>query len=36
MAGAESQGMMLVAEDETGKPQLIQFSENVGNGVRLR
>jgi len=36
MAGSESQGMMLVAEDETGKPQLVQFPENVGNGVRLK
>ena len=36
MAGVESQGMMLVAEDKNGKVQLVQFDENVGNGVRLR
>ncbi len=36
MAGAESHGMMLVAEDETGKPQLVQFPLSVGNGVRLK
>ena len=36
MAGAESQGMMLVAEDETGKVQLVQFPDVVKNGVRLR
>jgi methionyl-tRNA synthetase len=36
MAGTESQGMMLVAEDETGKMQLVQFPDSVKNGVRLR
>jgi methionyl-tRNA synthetase len=36
MAGTESQGMMLVAEDADGKVQLVQFPDNVGNGVRLR
>lgn len=36
MAGTESQGMMLVAEDENGKVQLVQFPDSVGNGVRLR
>lgn len=36
MAGAESQGMMLVAEDESGKIQLVQFPDSVKNGVRLR
>lgn len=36
MAGMESQGMMLVAEDETGKVQLVQFPDVVKNGVRLR
>ncbi len=36
MAGTESQGMMLVAEDADGKVQLVQFPESVANGVRLR
>lgn len=36
MAGTESQGMMLVAEDVTGNVQLVQFPDNVANGVRLR
>ena len=36
MAGTESQGMMLVAEDEHGKVQLVQFPDVVKNGVRLR
>ncbi len=36
MAGTESQGMMLVAEDETGKVQLVQFPDVVKNGVRLK
>jgi methionyl-tRNA synthetase len=36
MAGTESQGMMLVAEDESGKVQLVQFPDSVKNGVRLR
>lgn len=36
MAGTESQGMMLVAEDATGKVQLVQFPDDVANGVRLR
>lgn len=36
MAGTESQGMMLVAEDEMGKVQLVQFPDSVKNGVRLR
>lgn len=36
MAGVESQGMMLVAEDETGKVQLVEFPHSVKNGIRLR
>ncbi|HLJ31221.1 MAG TPA: methionine--tRNA ligase [Candidatus Babeliales bacterium] len=36
MAGVESYGMMLAVEDENGKPQPIQFSESIGNGVRLK
>ena len=36
MAGAESQGMMLVAQDADGKVQLVQFPDCVANGVRLR
>ena len=36
MAGTESQGMMLVAEDENGKPQLVQFPDSVKNGARLK
>jgi len=36
MAGTESQGMMLVAQDADGKVQLVQFPEGVANGVRLR
>jgi len=36
MAGTESQGMMLVAEDATGKVQLVEFPDAVANGVRLR
>lgn len=36
MAGTESQGMMLVAEDADGKVRLVQFPDSVGNGVRLR
>ena len=36
MAGTESQGMMLVAEDANGKVQLVQFPDSVANGVRLR
>ena len=36
MAGTESQGMMLVAEDENGKVQLVQFPDGVANGVRLK
>lgn len=36
MAGTESQGMMMMPEDEHGKPQLVQFSEAVKNGVRLK
>ncbi len=36
MAGTESQGMMLVAEDADGKVQLVQFPDSVANGVRLR
>lgn len=36
MAGTESQGMMLIAEDENGKVQLVEFPDTVGNGVRLR
>jgi methionyl-tRNA synthetase len=36
MAGTESQGMMLVAEDAHGKVQLVEFPAGVANGVRLR
>ena len=36
MAGIESNGMMLMPEDETGKPCLVQFPAEVGNGVRLK
>jgi len=36
MAGTESQGMMLVAEDATGKVKLVEFPDSVANGVRLR
>jgi len=36
MAGHESHGMMLVAEDEDGKVQLMQAPAGVANGVRLR
>ena len=36
MAGGESHGMMMMPEDENGKPQLVQFSDGVGNGVRLK
>ena len=36
MAGLESQGMMLVAEDVDGKVQLVHFPDSVANGVRLR
>ena len=36
MAGSESHGMMLVAEDENGKSQLIPFPDTVPNGMRLR
>lgn len=36
MAGTESQGMMLVAEDADGNVQLVEFPAGVANGVRLR
>ncbi len=36
MAGHESQGMMLVAEDENGKVQLMQTPAGVADGTRLR
>jgi methionyl-tRNA synthetase len=36
MAGSESHGMMMMPEDENGKPQLVQFPESVKNGVRLK
>jgi len=36
MAGHESQGMMLVAEDEHGTVQLLQAPANVKDGARLR
>ncbi len=36
MAGMESQGMMLVAEDENGNSRVVQFPELVKNGVRLK
>jgi methionyl-tRNA synthetase len=36
MAGAESHGMMMMPEDESGKPQLVQFPDVVKNGVRLK
>ena len=36
MAGAESHGMMMMPEDENGKPQLVEFPATVGNGVRLK
>jgi len=36
MAGLESHGMMLVAEDENGKPQLMAAPVGVPNGTRLK
>jgi methionyl-tRNA synthetase len=36
MAGIESQGMMLVAEDADGKVQLMQAPAGVPNGTRLK
>lgn len=36
MAGVESQGMMLVAEDTDGKVQLMQAPAGVPNGTRLK
>jgi methionyl-tRNA synthetase len=36
MAGLESQGMMLVAEDENGNSRVVQFPDSVKNGVRLK
>ncbi|MGC2310667.1 MAG: methionine--tRNA ligase [Candidatus Babeliaceae bacterium] len=36
MAGYESQGMMLFAEDETGKLQIVTVGAPVSNGTRLR
>lgn len=36
MAGLESHGMMLVAEDENGKPQLMSAPVGVPNGIRLK
>ena len=36
MAGLESQGMMLIAKDATGKPQLMSPIQLVPNGTRLQ
>jgi methionyl-tRNA synthetase len=36
MAGMESQGMMLVAEDENGNSKVVEFPHSVKNGVRLK
>jgi methionyl-tRNA synthetase len=36
MAGTESQGMMLVAQDGEGRVKLVQFPDDVANGVRLK
>lgn len=36
MAGLESQGMMLVAQDENGNSRVVQFPDTVKNGVRLK
>ncbi len=36
MAGSESQGMMLIAKDATGKPQLMSPAQLVENGTRLQ
>lgn len=36
MAGLESQGMMLIAQDATGKPQLMDPAQLVPNGTRLQ
>ena len=36
MAGMESQGMMLVAQDENGNSRVVEFPDSVKNGVRLR
>ena len=36
MAGSESHGMMMMPEDESGKPQLVNFPDVVKNGVRLK
>lgn len=36
MMGLESQGMILAASDETGRPVLIQPIKEVANGSRIR
>lgn len=36
MAGLESQGMMLVAQDEEGYSRVVEFPDSVKNGVRLK
>jgi methionyl-tRNA synthetase len=36
MAGHESQGMMLVAQDQNGDAQLLQAPVGVANGIQLR
>ena len=36
MAGLESQGMMLVAQDENGNSRVVEFPDSVKNGVRLK
>ena len=36
MAGLESQGMMLIAKDATGKTQLMSPMQSVPNGTRLQ
>jgi len=36
MAGVESQGMMLIAKDTTGKPQLMSPLQLVANGTHLQ
>lgn len=36
MAGLESQGMMLVAQDEQGNSRVVEFPDSVKNGVRLK
>ena len=34
--GLESQGMLLAAEDENGKSQVLEVKENVKPGTRIR